>query len=533
MPAKTKTMNQIRMMLQLHAEKQGIRTMARMLQISRNTVRSYLERFRASGFSVETLLALDDQALAQVCDWSSGPPPDERYSLLQEQLADYANNLEKQGVTRQLLWEEYRTKYPDGYSYTQFCHYLLLYLGQRNVTAMFRQTAGDRLQVDYAGKTLMISDAQTGLQTPVPVFVAVLPFSGLLWCQALPDMTGEHFAHALGGALRYLGGVPRCILYDNGKQVVQKANRYEPVFQELTEQLSVHYATTFMATRARKPRDKPHVEAGVRIVYQRIYARMRDEVFFSLEALNARIGELVDALNNRTMTGKGYSRRAVFDRKERTLLRPLPPSPFVVRYHVQATVQRNYHLMLGQDKHLYSVPYSLVGQRLTMQYDHHSVEIYAGSKRVAVHKRSRHPYGYTTERQHMPVNHQVVQTIKGWDKAYFQQWADQLGPHTRRAIDQVLSRPQFIEQSYRSCLGILRLKDRYTAQRLEQACQMAASRNAACYQRIEAILRNGTDQRDEKSELFRTPEHGNIRGSQHYANLFPTEPLTITNPTTP
>jgi hypothetical protein len=160
----------------------------------------------------------------------------------------------------------------------------------------------------------------------------------------------------LDQALAYIGDVPHAILYDNARHAVKRADRYQPVFTDLSDQGGLHHGTTMMATRVRKPRDKPHVEGAVNIAYRRIYARLRDERFSSLAALNARIRVLVDHLNDRAIKDKGYSRRMLFERKEAGLLSTLPSEPFEVKRVVRATVQRNYHVQLGEDKHAYSLP---------------------------------------------------------------------------------------------------------------------------------------------------------------------------------
>jgi transposase len=135
----------------------------------------------------------------------------------------------------------------------------------------------------------------------------------------------------LDQALAYIGDVPHAILYDNARHAVKRADRYQPVFTDLSDQGGLHHGTTMMATRVRKPRDKPHVEGAVNIAYRRIYARLRDERFSSLAALNARIRVLVGHLNDRAIKDKGYSRRMLFERKEAGFLSTRPSEPFEVK----------------------------------------------------------------------------------------------------------------------------------------------------------------------------------------------------------
>jgi transposase len=538
MAAKTKSMHQIRLILQHHLQGISGRGISRRLSISRNTVSHYLARFSASGLSFEALAGLDDAALAAICHPpKENPDPDGRMAVFDRLLPGWLEELKNPKVTRQLLWEEYRDCHADGYGYTQFCEYLKRHQAQENVTATFRHRAGEQLMIDFAGSPLHYDDPGGGQPVACPVFVAVLPFSNLMFCVALPSQRQEDFLGAIAGALAYIGGVPQSILYDNARNAVKRANRYEPVFTDLCDQCALHYGTTMMAARVRMPRDKPHVEGAVRIAYQRVYARLRGERFTSLAALNARIRVLVDQLNDRAMTGKGYSRRMLFERKEAGLLATLPSASFEVKRAVYATVQRNYHIQLGEDKHYYSVPYQLVGKRVMVVYTTTTVEIFLGNQqqRIAFHPRNRHSHSYTTTKAHMPANHQAISTQKGWTKEYFLAWAARIGSHCQQAIHSVLSTTIFVEQRYKSCLGILRLADHYGDQRLEAACQMTVALRASNYQRIKRILEQELDiQASDGQPEFQTPQHDNIRGPDYYQPSMlplPVNQLPHTKPT--
>ena len=520
MAAKTKSMHQIRLILQHHLQGISARGIARRQSMSRNTVAQYLARFAASGLSPQALASLEDAALAAICHPPKGnPDPDGRMAVFDRQIAGWLDELKNPKVTRQLLWEEYREDAPDGYGYTQFCEYLRRHQAQASVTATFRHSAGEKMMIDFAGSMLHYHDPESEKAVACPVFMAVLPFSNLIFCVALHSQRQEDFLGAIAQALAYIGGVPQSILYDNARNAVKKADRYEPIFTDLCDQCALHYGTTMMATRVRKPRDKPHVEGAVGIAYRRIYARLRGERFASLAALNARILVLVDQLNERAMTGKGYSRRMLFERKEAGLLACLPSEPFEVKRAVRATVQRNYHIQLGEDKHYYSVPYQLVGKRVVVIYTPSTVEIYLGNQqeRVAFHPRNRHRHGYTTTKAHMPAHHQAISEQKGWTKDFFLGWADRIGSHCHQAIHSVLSTTIYVEQRYKSSLGILRLADRYGDERLEAACQMTVALRASNYQRIKRILEQELDvQATDGLADFQTPQHDNIRGPDYY-----------------
>jgi transposase len=162
--------------------------------------------------------------------------PDARLLELQELLPVYLKQLNAIGVTRQLLWQEYRAVYPDGYGYTQFCEHLSRSRKQRDTTMRLEHQPGWLLQVDFAGKSLSYCDRSTGEVVECPVLVCILPYSGYAYVEALESARQEPLFNALSRCLDFLGGVPRSISSDNMKQYVIRNSRYEFTFSELVNQ---------------------------------------------------------------------------------------------------------------------------------------------------------------------------------------------------------------------------------------------------------------------------------------------------------
>src|SRR5690606_9134432 len=218
--------------------------------------------------------------------------------------------------------------------------------------------------IDFAGKKQYYTDADTGEQIACEVFVAILPYSGLIFCTALRSQQTADFTNGINTMLNFYGGVPATIVCDNLKTAVIRADRYEPRFTDICEQLSDHYYTTFTATRPYSPRDKAMVERAVNIVYRHVYAPLRHQNFTSIEALNkAMTGQLL-LLNDKPYKNTPYSRRYFFEDKEYATLKPLPSEPFYAKKVVSLTVQRNYHVQLSETHHYYSVPYQYVGKKV-------------------------------------------------------------------------------------------------------------------------------------------------------------------------
>ncbi|MEO5979718.1 MAG: IS21 family transposase, partial [Chryseolinea sp.] len=186
-------------------------------------------------------------------------------------------------------------------------------------------------------------------------------FSGLSYVEALPNAKLVQVVKALNNTVEFFGGVPLSVKSDNMKQWVTKSCKYEPVFTEMLEQWSNHNNIALLAARPYKPKDKPSVENNVKITYQRVYALLRNDIFHSLSELNAEIREKVNKHHQLNFQKKIFSRQELFDNQEKGLLQSLPESAYNIRHYTRAKVQKNYHIVVGEDWHFYSVPYRYNG----------------------------------------------------------------------------------------------------------------------------------------------------------------------------
>jgi transposase/DNA-binding MarR family transcriptional regulator len=518
MANKTITMLQIRCILQLKIKGKSNREIARILHTSRKTINGYVKQFSELGKGFEDFLKCSDQELSSlVFKESDRIIKDWRYADLQERIPGFYDELQKPHATRMVLWEEYHEKVPEGYGYTQFCEHLNRYLNIRRAVMHFEHEPAASMMFDFAGDKIPFTDIRTGQVIWCPVLVCTLPFSGFTYVEAMLTANRAHLLRALNNALTYIGGVPQSMKTDNMKQVVKKSNRYEPAFEELIQQWSLHYGTTMMAARVRKPRDKASAESHVNAVYNRIYARLRNKAFHSVEQINTALWDELDRFNDRYLQRCDYSRRDRFLLHEQPLLLVLPFGPFVPKNKVQAKVQRNYHVTLGQDWHHYSVPFRHIGKTVQIIYDTEHVEIYLDNVRIAFHRRNYRRNGYTTLEEHRPTNHTHYLKTKGWTREYFIEKATGVGASTTETVTRILEQQIFVEHTYNSCLGLLRLGEKYGNDRLEAACRRALAGYKVTYTVIKNILEHNLDRAVSHTDLvISIPEHENIRGAESY-----------------
>jgi transposase len=425
--------------------------------------------------------------------------------------------LHRVGVTLQLLHLEYLEREPTGYRYTAFCEHYKRWLAKQKPTMRHVHVGGDKLFTDYSGKKPSVVDPTTGEIVDVELFVAALGASNYTYAEAtrtqqIPDWIASHVR-----AFEFLGGVPRAVVPDQLKSGVVGACRYEPVVQRSYQEMATHYGTVVLPARPAHPRDKAKVEAAVQIAQRWILAKLRNQTFHSIEALNERIGELLHELNERQMRVYGKSRRELFEQVDKPALGAMPEKRFVCGEWKRVTVNIDYHV--EYEHHYYSVPYALLGEKLWVRATAAVVEIFRDDSvhadaRIASHARSDARGRHTTRPEHMPKAHQKHAE---WSPSRIVRWADTIGPSTAKLAQAILEDRPHPEQGYRSCLGILRLGKRFGDDRLEIACERALAVGARSYRHVESILKHGLDRvpADGDATLV-SRAHENVRGRDYY-----------------
>jgi transposase len=374
--------------------------------------------------------------------------------------------------------------------------------------------AGDKLFVDYAGMRPKLFDPETGEIIEVELFVAVLGASNYTYAEATRTQQVIDFVSSVSRTFAFIGGVTRAVVPDQLKSAVTTACRYDPAIQRTTAELGRHYATTILPARPRSPRDKAKVEVGVQIAERWLLARIRNEKFESMGALNARLSELTADLNGRTMRAYKASRRELFERLDRPALAPLPAQPFEAAMWRKVGLNIDYHVEF--DHPLYSAPHTLLHEELWVRVTASTVEILHGGTRVASYVRSYVHGGRTTTTDHMPSTHRAHAE---WTPSRILSWAEKVGPKTRALCEVILRERHHPEWGFRSCLGLFRLAKTYGDARVEAACARALYAGARSYRPVKTILKHCLD-----AQPLPAPEklatggavHGNVRGRGYY-----------------
>lgn len=478
--------------------------------VSRPTVIAVLRRAGAQGLDWQTAESLSDKELAARMLHASADKPEYKmpdYDYVHRELA-------KPGMTQQLLWFEYcevcRAVGELPYQLTQFKTHYREYAAKTRATMHIQRKPGELMEVDWAGQTAKLTDADTGDVLDAFIFVAALPYSGYAYAEAFSSQAKEAWITAHVNAYSFFGGVTRILTPDNLKTGVIKNTRAELVLNKSYQEMAEHYGTAIIPARVRTPKDKATVEGAVGNISSFILASIRNQIFFTLREMNEVIRERLHAFNHKAFQKKDGS-RATWFAEERAFLLPLPRNSYELSLWKTATVSFNYHIAV--DEQYYSVPFEYIKRKVDVRVTRNVIEIFFEGSRICSHVRLNGRRGqYSTREEHMPPKHQ--QYIQ-WNGERFRSWAAKIGSNTATVVESILTGYKVEQQGYRACMALLKLSDQYSPERLEAACAKALFYTPRpSYKSIQTILKSGHDKKSENPPT--SSEYGFTRGAEYY-----------------
>lgn len=482
--------------------------------VSHNTAGRYRERLREERLTWEQVSTLSVAAL----DARLNNGQDRRKKkFVEPDWSHIHTELQRVGMTIALLYEEYATGLDAGIlSDREFRRRYDRYKRSRGLVMRQARRPGEELFVDYSGKRPSIANETTGVKTPVELWVGVLgssrkTFAFCTLSQQLPDWIDAHVR-----ALEFFGAVPQHLVPDNLKSAVVSISRKDghyinPTYQAFAD----HYDVMVMPTRARKPKDKAAVEAGVRLAQMWILARLRNQTFFSLHDINQAIAKLLEGLNSKPMrTRGGKSRSELFEEVDRPAMRSLPVQPYeYADWKIGVTIPQDYHIVWQHN--YYSVPYGLVTRKVNVRVTTSTVEAYHRDQLIATHPRSYEVDGVFTKKEHQPPAHRLY----GEDQlAELMTWAETAGPAVHGFVTQHLQ-VHSAAASMQAFRGLKRMARDCGAERLDRACARALRMKATTVTSVWSMLSRGienTPLQDEVAANDPIAPHANVRGAAIY-----------------
>jgi transposase len=490
------------------------REISNSIKVSPSTVGDCLRRVTRAGLSWPLPVDIGEEDLEQkLYSPARSRAPEGSHNI---NWSNINKELRRKGVTRELLWYEYKQEHPEGINYSRFCDLYRQWQGQVDCCMRQNYKAGQYLFIDYAGLTIpVIVNVDTGETINAQIFVATLGASNYIFAEAtasqtLPDWIGSHTR-----AFTCFGGTTEILIPDNLKSGVHKTHRYEPDLNPTYADMADHYGVAVIPARVCKPQDKAKAEQAVQHVERQILAKLRNRKFFSLYELNEAISLLLDQVNSKPFQKLPGSRVSQFETLEKASLKALPATPYVFAEWKKARAGVDYHVVL--DGHYYSVPYTLIKKELAVRFTQNTVEVFYKNKRVASHRRSYKKGASTIVAEHMPKAHQEYAK---WTPRRIIDWAKKNGKFTGKLAENIIASRKHPEQGFRSCLGIIRLAKHYSNERLEKACQRALVIGAYSYKSVQSILKNNLDQEPLPSQQMQyhvtQKHHEYVRGGNYF-----------------
>ena len=464
---------------------------------------------------------LDDAMTDAVLEETLFPKAPKVSSTKQMPDFDYIRReLQRNGVNKKLLWTEYletcRQSGGEPLMYSQFCYYIQQDEQRRRATMHISRKPGEQIEVDWAGDPAYIIDPDTGEATKAHIFVGVLSYSQYPYVEAFLSEQQAPWVTAHIHMFEYFGGASKILVPDNCKTaVIRNGDWNDPQVNAVYHEMAEHYNCAIVPARVRAPKDKPNAEGTVGVISTWIVAALRDEQFFSLAELNAAIRQKLYEFSRKPFQKKEGTRYEIYKEEEFPLLTPLPQTRYELAEWRQATVQFNYHISV--DSVYYSVPHEYIKRKVDVRVTASTIEVFYKQARIASHRRLYGRKGqYSTVTTHMPEDHQKYLE---WNGDHFRRWGAQIGSSTAVVVNAILTSQRIEQQSYRSCMGLLKLAEKYSPKRLENACTLALSYTSSpSYKNVKDILAAGRDKTlaEEKGDCAEPNPYALTRGSDYY-----------------
>ena len=487
------------------------RQISRALNISHTVVNTYLSKAKVCDKNYDELKELSYNEIIS----NLFPSLEKKYKFNPPNFAYIHKELRRKGVTLELLHEEYATSNPNGYyGYTWFCNEYKKYSKKVNISMRQVHVAGEKLFIDFSGMTMNVVDKESGEINKVQIFVAVLGASDYPFVKAIATQSKKDFINVHVDMFKYFGGVPNILVPDNLKSAVSKACNFDPDINPDYLAMARHYNTVIIPARVAKPKYKAKVENGVKIVQRWILARLRNHIFFNIEALNLAIEKLIPIYINKKMKRLDKSRLELFNELDLPILKPLPLIDYEYKEFKLLKVDINYHINL--EKSYYSVPYQLVNKKVEVWFSNKIVDIYYEGKKVTTHPKSSKKGKYFTLSEHMASAHKKYLE---WNPGRILNWAKTIGDSTVKLLDTIMKSKPHPELGFKACMGILNLYKKHLEletwdeNRLDAISSKSLQVRKYRVDDIKQLLKNNKQDEELTSKIL---EHKFVRGSNYY-----------------
>ncbi len=493
----------------------SICAISRSLGVCRVTIRKYVYAVEARGYHQGDPTPSQGWK-AFIAEVIPQPPDPSTRSETFAKLLPYQEEIRTALATTKAatIWQRLRDEKQVKVSQPSFYRYLSCFLSDvwKKPQITVRRDdppPGEEVQIDF-GYLGTWQDPKTGKKCRLWAFAMILSFSRHMFVRVVSRLDQREWLMCHILAFEFFGGVPQRVIPDNLKTGIIKPDLYDPKFNRGYEELAHHYGVIIDPARSGKPKDKPRIERMIPYIRDSFWS---DRNFNSQEEINRQATQWCLRIAGVREHGTTHKPPlTLFRLAEEKELRPLPMSPFEIVTWQQAKVALDCHIQVSHT--LYSVPYQNVGKRVDVKLGSKVVEIYLDSNLIKTHPRGNWGQRVTDWNDYPPEKAAFFQRTPAWCR----QQASLVGPSTRETVETLLG--EHALHYLRQCQGILRMKEKYSQERLERACARANIFGDPSYRTVRTILERDLDKQTPLFEpdrvagaFLRGPEEicGNIK----------------------
>lgn len=267
----------------------------------------------------------------------------------------------------------------------------------KKATIRFETNPGLQAQVDWKEDMVLVS--RYGEIFKINIFLMVLGFSRYKFIMLTTDRSQQTLFSCMINAFKHLGGVPKEILFDNMKTVVDhsKSSFSKTVFNQKFEYFAKDIGFTPIACRPYRPQTKGKVESLAKLMDR---LKVYNEEFDTWEELQIIIENFMYDINHELSQGSGMAPCELIS-KEKEYLLPSPNMDILTSYfsrQEEKTYVVNKESMIRYEGRKYSVPTRYIGERMTVTTDDSdNLSIYYNNELVVCHAISSKLYNYTVD----------------------------------------------------------------------------------------------------------------------------------------
>jgi transposase len=461
---------------------------------TRKTIRRYKRRARQLGWEPSGERAPDEQLAAAVAQSLRPVTEEEGLGAIEARLmpqrtaitewvspADGSRGLRLSKVHDLLARQGVRVPY------SSLHRFAVSYCGFRErqrVTVRVADVApGELAEVDF-GRLGLVYDPEKGRRRVAWALLITLAHSRHQYVHVTFQQTIPAFINGLEDAWEYFGGVPARVVIDNLKAAVRKADRYNPIFQRSFDEYAAHRGFVIDAAVVRHATGKPKVERNVQYLRESFF---RGEQWIDLEHVRREaLRWCTEVAGTRIHGTTRQQPLIVFTAVERNALSPLTAARFDPPTWQQCKVHPDHHFQC--DRAIYSLPTEYVGRELWVRADSKIVRAYDRGELLRSFARLE-PGGRCTDYEDYPKE---LAPYAMRDPQRMVREAHDVGHHAGRFMAALLG-GTFPWAHLRQAQKLLRLANKYGAERVDQACRRALSFDLLHVGRVETIVRQSLE----------------------------------------